>query len=75
MLPCLASIDWGLSLPTSGEPGLQGADRFSLLPGNCKSGWLLLGAGWRGPKREDRDRLSSKGWGWRGMRPALKLGL
>lgn len=28
-LSCLASIDWGLCLPASGEPGLLGVDRFS----------------------------------------------
>lgn len=70
---CPASIDWGLCPPTSGEPGLQGADRFSLLPGNCKSCWLLLGAGWGGWRRE--DQLSSMGRGWWGERPALELGL
>lgn len=67
-LSCPASIDWGLCLPTSGEPGLQGADRFSPLPSNCKSCWLLLGASWGGPRRE--DQLSNVGRGWRGKRPA-----
>lgn len=47
--------------PTSGELGLQEADRFSLLPGNCESCWLLLGAGWGGLRRE--DRLSGMGRG------------
>lgn len=69
-LPCLpgappgpASIHWGLGGPTSGEPGLRGgADRFSPLPGNCKSCWLLLGAGWGGQRRED----SSPAWGGAG---------
>lgn len=68
---CPSSMDWGLCLPTSGKPGLQGADRFSLLPGNCKSCWLLLGAGWGGQRRE--DRLSSMGRSWWGKRQVLEL--
>lgn len=68
---CPTSIDWGLCLPTSGETGLQGADRFSLLPGNSKSCWLLLGAGWGGPGREDQhEALGGVGWG---ERPVLGL--
>lgn len=55
---------WGLCGPTSREPGLPGADRFSPLPGNCKSCWLLLGADWGGQRRE--DQLSSMGRSWWG---------
>lgn len=57
-----ASVHGGLCGPTSGEPGLQRADSFSLLPGNYKSCWLLLGADWGGRRRE--DQLSSMGRSW-----------